>query len=341
MPTVYHRPATPPVVFGPFSPFLPTIGRVHQVLCQMEQTPGHVIETNNRAIAEAAQCSPSAIPEILRDLEALDYIERATGPRGSLIQVLDRSGMPDRSPAPAPIDQESDRRAAGGVSDQESRDTNRTNTPDRSLLAGRERSPMSDPPPHPPYMEINSKAAADSAATAESDSTGGSGGTAITPIAARLLELGCDDPTVLADILRVKPDFSLDKLEAQWLIAQEREQSGYTPNARALLFGTLRKPGGWLYGRATSSAPDWSAYAQEQATAAAHPPPDAALDDFAAARARARQLAPDATAGELDILAADLQDGRSPEDVLDWLRNERGRRAKLAERAQARGGAYA
>ena len=200
---------------------------------------------------------------------------------------------------------------------------------------------MSDPPPHPPYMEINSKAAAESAATAELDSTGGSGGAAITPIAARLLELGCDDASVLADILRVKPDLALEKLEAQWSIAQQCEESGYTPNARRLLFGTLRKPGGWLYGRATKSAPDWSAYAQEQATAAAQPPPDAALDDFAAARARAHQLAPDATPGELDILAADLQDGRSPDEVLDWLRNERGRRAKLAERAQARGGAYA
>ena len=335
------------VTYGPFSPFLPTIGRVHQVLCQMERTPGQVIETNNRAIAEAAQCSPSAIPEILRDLEALDYIERATGPRGSLIQVLDRSGMPDRSPAPAPIDQESDRFTAPAASDQESAGANRANRPDRSSAAETHRSPMSDPPPHPPYMEKNSIAAVATAAADESDSNRGSGGASAADrwpdradVASRLDELNCQ---FTDEVLAARPQLTLAKLDEQWAIAQQREAAGgLNLTARDLLFGVLRKPdGGWLYGRAPSSAPNWGAYAQEQAAAAAQPPPDAAPDDFAAARARAHQLAPDATPGELDILAADLQEGRSPDEALDWLRNERGRRAKLAERAQVRGGAYA
>lgn len=83
----------------------------------------------------------------------------------------------------------------------------------------------------------------------------------LPPLDAALYDLGADDPTLRAEILETHPELTLDALASQWLLAQDRERSGYTPNARALLFGTLRKPGGWLHGRATSGAVDWGAYA--------------------------------------------------------------------------------
>lgn len=335
------------ITYGPFSPFLPTIGRVHMVLCQMAPA-GHVIETNNRTIAQAAQCSPSAIPEILRDLEALDYISRVTGSRGSLIEVLDRSGMLDRSASPSGVDHEFDRRTEHLASDHEWGMSNRSNTPDRSRMAETDRSPMSDPPPHPPYMVINSKAATAAAAAFDSVPSGGSGGMSAADrwpdradIATRLDELDCE---FTDEIMAARPQLTLAKLEEQWTIAQQREQDGGVERtARDLLFGVLRKPnGGWLHGRAPRPAVDWSVYQQRQQTAAeALPSLDSAANGFEAAQARARQLVPDATVAELEIMAADLQEGRSADDVRDWLYSERRRRELLSARASTRRSAYA
>ncbi len=154
-------------------------------------------------------------------------------------------------------------------------------------------------------------------------------------VAARLEseELNCEFPD---EILEKRPELTLDKLNEQWAIAQQREEAGRADNARDLLFGTLRKgPGHWLHGRAPRPAVDWGAYAEAQSAAAAQPPP-APLDDFDQALERARQLAPDADPDELNILAADLVEGVSEAAVLEWLAGERARRAYLEQRGKVR-----
>lgn len=330
----YHRPVTAGVTFNPF---LPAIGRVYQVL--LDAAPaGETIETNNRKLAEAAQCSAGTIPGILRDLEALEYIERVTGSRGSLILVVDRSNMFDRSFTASGCDQESDRQPSAPPIDQESDRLNRSNTPDRSAGQVRNRSTMADPP-HTPLYGKTLIAAADSVAALEKVPLGGSGGMPITPadrwpdraeLAEHLVKLGCDDPSVLDAILVAKPQLELEQLESQWQIALQREQAGYTDNARALLFGTLRKPGSWLHGRATSSAVDWGAYAHSQAS-----PPPAAPGNFEAALDRARVIAPDASAEELERVAADIADGISEATALESLSEARARREYLARHGKA------
>src|SRR4051812_26413709 len=100
----YSTTATTNVAPLTFNPFLPTVGRVLEVLMHAGP-PGSTIQVCNRDLARRVQCSASAIPGALRTLEAKGLVERVTTARGSLIVVLDRSGMPDRSDSAAGCDQ--------------------------------------------------------------------------------------------------------------------------------------------------------------------------------------------------------------------------------------------
>jgi len=322
-----------------FNPFLPTIGRVYQVLLDAVRI-GETIETTNRELAEAAQCSASAIPDILRELESRRYIERITSGRGSLIVVAERSPMTDRSDSDQSCDQKTDR-----SSDRQSERSvmgdrlSRAETPDRSSDRQSERSDMSDPPLHPPIWN-HVLAAEDSAAALKNVlPLGGSGGDAIgntdrwpdrTDVADRLVELGCDEAGLIDEILHTKPALTLAQIESQWQLAIAAEEDGYTVNARRLLFGTLRKPGGWLYGRVTSGAVDWSAYAQ---AADEGPPrvigetePEDSLPPEESPHARARRITPDDISGrDFQFVLMRLGMGDSDQEALAALAARRRR----------------
>ena len=120
----YHESATTSVAFNPY---LPAIGRVLEVLRSYGPN-GTTIEINNRDLASAASCSAGRIPALLRTLEADGMIERATGTRGSLLVVLERSTMVDRSE----IDQDVDRMEMRYSSDQDVDRPIVTVLPDRS-----------------------------------------------------------------------------------------------------------------------------------------------------------------------------------------------------------------
>jgi hypothetical protein len=73
-------------------------------------------------------------------------------------------------------------------------------------------------------------------------------------------ELGADAVTV-EKIRAAQPNLTPGDILPQWQIAQDQERDGYTSNARALLFGTLKKPRGRLYGRVGAAQLDPAAYA--------------------------------------------------------------------------------
>jgi hypothetical protein len=135
----YHTSVTLDVTFNPY---LPLPGRLLQVLASYGP-PGTTIETCNRDLAQAAQCSAGAVPGALRTLEADGHIERITSPRGSLIVLSERSGMPDRLETRQTSDQHMADRSIGG------RSANPIETPDRSSERSTERSAMPDPPTPP------------------------------------------------------------------------------------------------------------------------------------------------------------------------------------------------
>jgi hypothetical protein len=131
-----------------------------------------------------------------------------------------------------------------------------------------------------------------------------------SPVALLLAELGCDDTALAHEILASHPDLTTAQLGAQWALAQEKERSGYTDNARALLFGTLRK-GGWLYGRAV-----------ERTVAASDlpPPPDDDQRAFSRAYHHAHALAPPGLAHTaMSELIYAILGGASDEQALDLL----------------------
>lgn len=317
MNTAYHQTATPNVAFNPF---LPAIGRVYQVLCDSAPI-GAIIETNNRELADAAGLSSAGhLPRLLRDLEALGYIERVTSGRGSLITVTPRSPMRDHAFTASGCDPESDQPSAQPAADPMWDQPNPIETRDRSSVRIGGRSRMADPPLHPPGWNHDSYAAAESAAAHESLPSGGCGGVADprwdrSPIAAQLVELGCDDPGLVEEILAVKPELTLERLDAQWQIAKACELSGYTSNARRLLFGTLRKPGGWLHGRATDPAQpiDWSSYAQPE-----RDPADAAY--FSAYHQALAILPRPYTQAQITTVVMALVEGASESAALALLR---------------------
>jgi hypothetical protein len=137
---VYHQSATGHVAL--FNPYLPLPGRLLEVLASYGPA-GTSIETCNRDLARAAQCSAGAVPGALRTLEADGHIERVTTARGSLIMLTERSGMADRSSAASQRDQHMpDRSLEAGSAEP-------IETPDRSNERSGERSAMADPPTPP------------------------------------------------------------------------------------------------------------------------------------------------------------------------------------------------
>jgi hypothetical protein len=203
-------------------------------------------------------------------------------------------------------------------------------------------------PPHPPYGNHDLAAAA---AAHESLPRGGMQGGGEpdrspdrSPASLFLVELGCDDSALRGEILASHPDLTPAQLSAQWALALERERAGYTDNARRLLFGTLRKSGGWLYGRARAQA--WPEAVNDstrlddlvQADDPHHsrtvphstrPDPADAAEDcapaddaraFSAAYHHARALAPPGLAhAMLTELIYAILGGASDEQVLDLL----------------------
>lgn len=148
------------------------------------------------------------------------------------------------------------------------------------------------------------------------------------PAAARLIELDAD-PKTLAEICAAQPDLTPDELEPQWVIAQERESTGDARNARALLFGTLKKPGGRLYGRLSSGAVDWKPYIQAQEQAKQTPPDNVAVGcdppdppdpaDETIAQAVDRLAPADASERDKLFLAQQLHRGASDANALAAL----------------------
>lgn len=137
-----------------------------------------------------------------------------------------------------------------------------------------------------------------------------------SPTAIVLSELGAD-PVTLAEIAAAQPDLTPSDILPQWDIAQEQERNGDARNARGLLFGVLKKPGGRLYGRATgSAAPDWAAYA-------ADPQFQPSCDPL---RERAERLMPPMTAlnnrtwmHDFQFLLDQIGSGASDDQALDAL----------------------
>lgn len=143
-----------------------------------------------------------------------------------------------------------------------------------------------------------------------------------------LTELGAD-PVTLAEIATAQPELMPGEILPQWEIAQERERTGYTPNARQLLFGVLKKPGGRLYGRATGSPTlNPAAYADDPQYLLASQPPASAAETL---YERAQRLIPPGVIGveyraQMDILMRELAAGASDDQALDALAVKQTRR---------------
>jgi DNA-binding MarR family transcriptional regulator len=213
MSKVYHQNVTPDVTFNPF---LPLPGRLLEVLASYGPV-GTAIETCNRDLARAAQCSASAIPGALRTLEARNYIERITSPRGSLIMLTERSGMADRSGAPQRSDQPcADRRVEAGSA-------NPTETPDRSNERSAERSAMPDPPT-PPIRYKHDQA--------QQQQLGARGSLWLALTAAGAAE------QVAAEILDKNPDLTIAEFEA--MRARAKKRRGVEGDGIGLVFYCLQ-----------------------------------------------------------------------------------------------------
>ncbi len=156
----------------------------------------------------------------------------------------------------------------------------------------------------------------------------------VSPVVQALLEVGTNSK-IIAKALAARPQLTAQEVRDTWSWHQWRiERSGGTkgdgvffeaiscgqvhaapPNSDAPI-DTCRYVGpGSSYGGLFISG---GATGPEETG-----PP---LDD---AEARARSLAPDATEGELAIMAADLADGARDDQVLNWLAERRGRERLL------------
>lgn len=325
---VYHEVATGTVTFNPY---LPAIGRVLEVL-RGYGPAGTTIELTNRDLSTAAACSAGSLPGILRSLEARGHIERVTSPRGSLIVVRSdqRSDQhADRSFNPSGCDQSHDR-FFGAINA-----TDAIETPDRSESADQD----SDPP-HTPHMVHDLSSSRSTAADQRFTIGGVWGGDALIadfgdqdadqesdPLSAAALvlaELGAD-PVTLAKIYAAQPDLTPGDILPQWEIAQAQERDGDARNARRLLFGTLMKPNGRVYGRATAAQVDWAAYA-------ADPQFQPTSDPI---RERAERLMPPMTAlnnrtwtADLQFVMAEMMAGASDDQVRDALAVRQRRRSR-------------
>lgn len=215
MDQAYHTTASPTVAAPAFNPYLPAIGRVLEVLAALAPL-GTAIETCNRDLAAAVGLrSAGTIPGVLRTLEADGYIERVTTPRGSLIVVLNRSGMRDRIQTRSRMPDRSQAPATAIPNE----------TPDRSPDAGDERSAMADPPLHPP---IRYQHASDSAQQLG----------ARAPLFQALIDAGAEAP-VARRILDRNPALTVAEFEALRAAARRRG-SAQSPDSIGLVFWCLQ-----------------------------------------------------------------------------------------------------
>lgn len=325
----------PPRPLGPYEwVATPPIQLILNAICDLLAVGGSAAP-GVRQLAEIAGVSRGMVTDNLRQLAADGWIAY-DGRYITLLrhpdEVIDQADVhPDEA-----IDQ-SDVHSAATMPALAPR---RVLVPDVALSESArptDRSRPSDslPPYNPPMEYIHVTATA--AAVTQRNSTGGSGGDALAdhaadhPAAATMREYGAA-PRIVVEALRARPSYTPDQVHALWAWCEQRRAQRPALGA-GVFFSALRE--GQLAPAAPSAAVDWAAYKRKEAAALAAPadvPPPADLD---AATEQARRLAPDATADELAVMAADLVEGLSEQAVREWLAERRARQALFDQRGKA------